>query len=121
MNSKTATEQSEHILLKQQNDQIILYSSIKDESDKSGQGSLSNIRNLLNKGELTGYSIENAINYTEDLIMPMLSMLPKYDTLMVDGPEFERVVRLLFSKTEDVTVSLDAQVTHENERVLCLR
>lgn len=108
MQSESSNEQSGYTRLKQQGDQLIIYSSIIDESNKSIQGSLSSIRNLLNKDRLTSVSLENAINYTEDLIMPMLSMLPKQEALMVDGSEFERVVRLLLSSAEDVTVSLDA-------------
>lgn len=107
MNNKYINAQSDYTRLSQQGDLLIFDSSLKNEGDKNIQGSLSNIRNLLNKHKLTSISLEDAINHTEDLIMPLLSSLPKRDVLVVEGPEFERVFELLRARTDSVMVSLD--------------
>ena len=102
------TEPPDSIRIQLDGDHLRFMVPMENNTDKSVEGSLSSIRSILEKGRLTGVALENAINHTEDLIMPMLRTLPRCETLMVEGPELERVVRLLIPGTHEVSVSLDS-------------
>jgi len=104
MGDESMINQADYVWLKLQGDQLSFIVATENDNDKSIHGSVTSIRNILEKGRLTGVEIEKAINSTEDLIMPMLRSLPKRNKLMVDGPEFEKVIT---QRTDDVNVSLE--------------
>jgi len=104
----TMNNLSDYTLLQHQGDQLSFATLMENDSKKSIHGSLSSVRNIFEKGGVTGITLENAINYTEDLIMPMLHTLPKHENLIIDGTEFEAVVRHLTSSTNEDLVSLDS-------------
>lgn len=102
------TERIDHIVLRLENDQVSLSAHSESGASIVKQVSLSNVRNRLQKSSLSGMGVEYAINEIEDLIIPLLVSLPKNSALQIDGPELERVSKLIVSITGDTTVSLDA-------------
>ena len=104
MRNESAIEQYGYIWLQLEGDQLTFIASTGGQ-DQSIHGSVSSTRNALEKGNLTGAKVEDAINQVEDLIMPLLRSLPANTELKVSGPELLKIFHML-SATDDAIVSI---------------
>jgi len=107
MSEQLAIEQSQHIRLRLQGDQLTFIDSTCGFHAQHRSGSLSSVRSVLEQGSLTEARLESAISQIEDLIIPIIRSLPKSKELKASGFELAKVINSM-SATEGVAVSIES-------------
>ena len=95
MSNEIASDQSRSLLLRLEGDRLDFIVSAGAGPGGSNGVSVSGIRAVLAQGRLTEASLESTIAHVEDLIMPILCVLPASAQLRVSGAELERAFQLL--------------------------
>lgn len=106
MSNESKTLQDGYIELRKQANHLEFIPSEERSAEQNYHAALSTVRKLLAQYGVTEAGLETAINYVEDLIMPVIGHLPTYTQLKISGSELENVFQLLPS-TGDANVSIE--------------
>jgi len=106
MSDQLAIEQSQHIRLRLQGDQLTFIDSTCAFHAQPISGSLSSVRNVIEQGSLTEPRLESTISQIEDLIIPIIRSLPKSTELKASGFKLAKIINSL-SATNGVAVSIE--------------